>query len=74
LIVPPQEGRDDLEAANAKLLREHDFTLNEEAWVRERNRQTVDDSFAYLDHEVVSRETPEGPEVLGRSAMRRSSP
>src|SRR5690349_15945220 len=42
LIVPPQEVRDDLEASNAKLLREHGFTLNEEAWVRELNRHTLD--------------------------------
>jgi len=64
LIVPPREVRDDLEAANAKLVRAHGFTLNEEAWVWELNRHTVDYSFAYLDHEVVYRETPEGPEVL----------
>jgi hypothetical protein len=64
LIVPPQEVRDDLAAANEKLLREQGFTLNEEAWVRELNRHTVDYYFAYLDHEVVYRETPEGPEVL----------
>src|SRR5262249_31597230 len=64
LIVPPQEVRDDLAAADAKLLREHGFNLNEEARVWELNRHTLDSYFAYLGHEVAYPEPLEGPEVL----------
>ncbi len=64
LIVPPQEVRDDIAAADQKLLREHGFTLNDEARVRELNRQTLNYYFSYLGHEVAYRETLQGPEVV----------
>ena len=64
MIVPPQEVRDEIAASDEKLLREHGFTLNEEARVRELNRQTLNYYFDYLGHEVAYRETPEGPDVL----------
>ncbi len=64
LIVPPQEVRDEIRASDEKLLREHGFTLNEEARVRELNRQTLNNYFDYLGHEVAYRETPQGPDVL----------
>ena len=64
LIVPPQEVRDEIAASDEKLLREHGFTLNEEARVRELNRQTLNYYFDHLGHEVAYRETSQGPEVL----------
>jgi len=64
LIVPPQEVRDEIRASDEKLLREHGFTLNEEARVRELNRQTLNYYFDYLGHEVAYCETPQGPDVL----------
>ncbi len=64
LIVPPQEVRDQIAALDEKLMREHGFTMNEQARVRELNRQTLNFYFDYLGHEVAYRETPEGPEVL----------
>jgi len=64
LIVPPQEVRDEIAASDDKLLREHGFTLNEEARVRDLNRHTLNYYFDYLGHEVAYRETPQGPDVL----------
>ncbi|MGA7495537.1 MAG: hypothetical protein WBX00_02300 [Isosphaeraceae bacterium] len=64
MIVPPQEVRDEIAASDEKLLSEHGFTLNEEARVRELNRQTLNYYFDYLGHEVAYRETSQGPEVL----------
>ncbi len=64
LIVPPQEVRDEIAASDEKLLREHGFTLNEEARVRELSRQTLNYYFDYLGLEVAYRETPQGPDVL----------
>jgi hypothetical protein len=64
LIVPPQEVRDHLASLDEKLLREHGFTLNDEARMRDLNYQTLNYYFDYLDHEVAYRETPQGPEVL----------
>jgi hypothetical protein len=64
LIVPPQEVRDEIAASDEKLLREHGFTLNEEARVLELNRLTLNYYFDSLGHEVAYRETPQGPEVL----------
>jgi hypothetical protein len=64
LIDPPQVVRDDLAASDEKRLREHGFNLNEEARVRELNRQTLNYYLDYLGHEVAYRETPQGPDVL----------
>jgi hypothetical protein len=64
LIVPPQEVRDQIAGLEERLLREHGFTMNEEARVRELNRHTLNVYFDYLGHEVAYRETPQGPEVL----------
>ncbi len=64
MIVPPQEVRDEIAASDEKLLSEHGFTQNEEARVRELNRQTLNYYFDYLGHEVAYRETSQGPEVL----------
>ncbi len=64
LIVPPQEVRDQIATSDEKLLREHGFTLNEEARVQELNRQTLNYHFDHLDHEVAYRETTQGPVVL----------
>jgi hypothetical protein len=64
LIVPPQEVRDQIVALDEKLMREHGFTMTEEARVRELNRQTLNYYFDYLGHEVAYRETPQGPDVL----------
>ena len=73
LIVPPQEVRDDIAASDEKMLREHGFTLNEEARVREVNRQTLNDDFDDLGHEVAYRETPKAQRCW-QSAMRKSWP
>jgi len=64
LVAPPQEVRDEIAAADEKLLREHGFSLHEDARVRELNRHTLNYYFDYLGHEVAYRETPLGPEVL----------
>jgi hypothetical protein len=41
LVAPPQEVRDHIAALDEKLLREHGFTMNEEARVRELNHHTL---------------------------------
>ena len=64
LIVPSQEVRDHIASLDEKLLREHGFTMNEEARLRELNQHTLNDHFDYLGYEVAYRETPQGPEVL----------
>jgi hypothetical protein len=64
LVAPPQDVRDQIAALDEKLLREHGFTMNEEARVRELNRHTLNYYFDYLGHEVAYRETPQGPDVL----------
>ena len=64
LIAPPQVVRDQLRAADDKLLKEHGFRLSQEAMVRELSYQTLNYFFDYLGYEVAYRETPDGPEVL----------
>jgi hypothetical protein len=64
LIAPPKEVVEQIAALDERLLREHGFTMNEQARVRELNRQTLLYFFDYLGYEVVYRETPDGPEVL----------
>jgi hypothetical protein len=64
LVAPPEEVRDQIAALNETLLREHGFTINEEARVRELNRHTLNYYFDYLGHEVAYRETAQGPEVM----------
>ncbi len=64
LIVPPPEVRDQIATLEEKMLREHGFTLNAEARVRDLNHQTLNYDIDYLGHEVAYREIPQGPEVL----------
>jgi hypothetical protein len=64
LIVPPQDDWNEIASSEEKMLREHGFTMNAEARVRELNRHTLNYYFDYLGQEVAYRETPQGPDVL----------
>ena len=62
--MPAPNVRDEIAAQDERLLKEHGFTMNDEARVRELNRHTLNYYFDYLGHEVAYRETRQGPEVL----------
>ncbi len=64
LIVPSREVRDYIASLDEKLLKEHGFTINGEARLRELNRHTLNGHFDDLGYEVAYRETPQGPEVM----------
>jgi hypothetical protein len=61
LISPPERVRELLAKEKAKHPPE---VFNAECEERILNEWTVDYYFDYLGHEVVYRQTPEGPEVL----------
>ena len=65
-VAPPRAVEQQIADLDERLLREHGFTMNAEARVRELNRQTLHYYyyFDYLGYEVAYRETPRGPEVL----------
>ena len=64
LIVPPQDVRDEIAAADETMLMEHGFIVNEPSSVRELNYQTLNYYFDNLGYEVAYHETPQGPDVL----------